>query len=65
MGMADRHLETNVMARLDDATLARVDALHEELTRRAAGVRVSRAAVIKQAILRGLDSLERETKKTK
>lgn len=51
------------MARLDDATIARLDALHQELTRRAAGVRVSRAAVVKQAILRGLEVLERETKK--
>ncbi len=63
--MADRHLETNVMARLSDEELARVDALHEELTRRAAGVRVSRAAVVKQAILRGLEVLEREIRKTK
>jgi len=52
-----------VSTRLDAPTIERLDAMANELSRRVAGVDVSRAAVVKQAILRGLDALERDTKK--
>ncbi len=61
--MSDERSEVGVSARLDPATIDRLDAIGSELTKRAAGVHVSRAAVVKQAILRGLEALERETKK--
>lgn len=58
----DRH-ETGVSARLDDETIARIDNLADRLTTLAAGVPVSRAAVVKRTIMIGLDALERTTSK--
>lgn len=59
----DRHTETGVSTRLDASTIARLDGLADLLTKRAMGVHVSRAGIVKLAILRGLDVIERETTK--
>lgn len=59
----DRHTETGVSARFDDDTIARLDRMAERLTEKASGVPVSRAAVVKRAIVVGLDALEKQTAK--
>lgn len=46
--------------RIDDALLARLDAIAATLTERAAGVNVGRSRVIRLAIERGADALEVE-----
>ena len=58
----DRH-ETGVSARLDDETIARIDALAVRLTSLASGVPVRRAAVVKRAMLLGLEALEKQAAK--
>lgn len=63
--MSDETNGPQISARVDTATIDRLDAMANELTKRSLGARVSRAQVVKQAIIRGLDALERETKKTK
>lgn len=52
--------ETPFSMRLPSELLSRVDAVAEELTRRAAGVNVSRTAVMRRLIERGLEILEPE-----
>lgn len=59
----DLHKETGVTARLDDEAIGRLDTLASDLTKRNLGINVSRAAVVKAAILRGLDVLERDARK--
>jgi len=52
--------ESPISIRLDEGLLARLDALAEELTKRAAGARVGRSSVMRLALERGLASLEGE-----
>lgn len=59
----ERSTETGVTARLDDEAIGRLDKLAEDLTKRNLGINVSRAAVVKAAILRGIDVLERDARK--
>jgi hypothetical protein len=63
--MSDDTNGPQVSARVDAVTIERLDAMANTLTKRSLGARVSRAAVVKQAILRGLDAMERETAKQK
>ena len=44
----------------DDALIARLDALAEELTRRAKGAKISRTAAGQAALERGVTALEAE-----
>lgn len=46
--------------RLDDDLLDRIDRVAEALRVRAAGVKVAKASVMREALERGLDSLESE-----
>jgi hypothetical protein len=46
--------------RFENAYVDRIDALADALTARAAGARVSRTAVMRLAIERGLEALEAE-----
>lgn len=53
-------MERPTSLRVDDALLARVDALAVALSERAAGASVSRANVLRIALERGVDVLEKE-----
>lgn len=46
--------------RLEDELLDRIDRVAEALRVRAAGVKVAKASVMREALERGLDSLESE-----
>ncbi|MBK6519788.1 MAG: hypothetical protein IPG04_38070 [Polyangiaceae bacterium] len=63
MGAKTTSDKTTVTTIIERDTVVRVDAMAGELTRRAAGAEVSRAQVLRLAIIRGIAALERETTK--
>jgi hypothetical protein len=61
--MTDEKRDTGITFRVDVDELAEIDRLAAELTKRAAGVNVPRAAVAKQAMLRGIAVIRKELQK--
>lgn len=61
----NRMTEHPVSFRLDSETVARLDALAEALTARAAGATVNRSSVLRLAVERGVRALEAELGRSK